>query len=543
MDAMNIKVLSIAILLIVSMNLSAAENKTKTKQVFQRIFNLFQDAKYDDVISSLNLIEKKLEQSSKKITELESLVFYWKAMSYSRLNDYELAEDYFEKALTNKYITDDIFYEYGQVLYVSEKLQKARIAFKKSVQKKFKMAVSLYYIASISQELKHYKKAVSFYNMIEKIPKEESLEVLQAARAQIADIYLIKIEKQSDAFSGIKNYVIPQYEKAIKVNESSKLAETLRDKITELQRRYEIILFKMRNGRPTARPPHYIRANFLYGVNDNVTTISNDEKKSQNAEDYSSAYYTTGVFARYSIYPNSVFSYSPEFSTSVTKYLGDSESLLPYNTYYIKGALKTNFEHMYNNAPATLYFDLDYTYNADDSDADKSFAFATEVYGMTISEELQLFENNPSTFRFNYAMTSAEDESASFKTYGFSYEQLILFKKITLFWYNNLSFSKYDDSASNSLDVNALISRIDFIFPTFYNLFNPTVFYSSTSSNYINDSDKGILALSSIGMNINRPISKKWYLTLEYSQSTQVADQDADNYNQSLFSLNLDYIY
>jgi hypothetical protein len=44
-------------------------------------------------------------------------------------------------------------------------------------------------------------------------------------------------------------------------------------------------------------------------------------------------------------------------------------------------------------------------------------------------------------------------------------------------------------------------------------------------------------------VNLNRPLSKKWYLTLDYSFGSQAADEDSDVYKQQLITLNLDYIY
>ena len=71
---------------------------------------------------------KKLEnKNSKKANQLKGLLNYWKGMSYSRINEFDKAIEYFSKAIELKYETEDLFYEYGQVLYVADKFKKARI--------------------------------------------------------------------------------------------------------------------------------------------------------------------------------------------------------------------------------------------------------------------------------------------------------------------------------------------------------------------------------------------------------------------------------
>ncbi len=541
--------LSILFLLLIETQVFAQDKKeaskkvSKTQSFITKILIRFEQGRYEDVIEILDKVQKKIPPKSKKAKELQGLIYYWRGMCYSRINDYELAEEYLEKAIDANYNAKDIFYEYGQVLYVAQKMRKARIAFKRSVKNRYKMAVSLYYIASISQEIEDYKKAVTFYSMIERLPEEDKKDVLQASRTQIADIYLLKVERRPDAFSAVKNYVIPQYEKALEVDEDSRLADTIRKKIRDLQKKYELLLFKMRNGRPTAIPPYYLKAGIVYGSNDNVTATSEDDKSSLNTEDYSSTYYTADIFTRYSFYPNSALSFAPELSASYTKYTSTSETLLPFNSYFVKAAFKTNFEHIYNSAPATMYLDLDYTYNADDTDADEKLEFASNAYGATLSEEMQIFQNNPSTFRINYAKTAADLDTNSNSSFGFNYEQLVLLGYTTLYWYNNYNVVRYDDESSETLNANAITSRLDAIFPTLWGLFNPTLYASIASTNYIENSDRGVTNLVTYGLNMNRPVGKKLYMTADFSTSSQTGDQDEDNFKQIVGTFRLDYIY
>ncbi len=511
------------------------------QDTIQKVYINFESGKYLDTIKYLNAVQKRLNPKSENFNTYLGLISYWKAMSYSRLNEFDLAETFFIKALEVNYKSENIYYEYGQVLYVSLKYKRARIAFKKSYEQGYKKAISLYYIAFISQEIKDYKKAVRFYNMVEKLNDEEKKDVVQASRMQIGDIYLAQIESRPEPFNGVKDYVIPQYEHALDYDEKSTLADQIRKKIETLQRKYEILLFQMRNGKPTSRPPYYLRANFLYGIDNNVTSTSEGNKSDLSTGDYESNYYQVGFYSRYSFYPSSSFSYAPELSASYTQYSSNSTSILPFNKYYIKTALKMNYEHHYSAKPATFFTDIDYTYNADDADADESFAASDNTYGVTFSEELQFWENNPSTFRLRFENVAAEEDTSNSTNLSFSYEQVVILKWMTLFFYNNYTQTSYP--SNDTSNTTALTNRLDMIMPSFYKLFNPTVYLSRVATTYTNDSDRGTPSLMTYGINLNRPLGGKFYLMVDYSIASQTADADDDNYDKQLITFNLNYIY
>src|SRR5690606_4082582 len=123
------------------------------------------------------------------------------------------------------------YYEIAQAYYVSDKLIEARQQFRNSVKIGFKRAVSLYYMAFISQQIKDVKKAASYFNAIEKLPDDEKRDVIQAARMQLGDIYLAKVEQMPNSFKKVEEVVIPQYKKALAWDEDSSLAPEIREKI------------------------------------------------------------------------------------------------------------------------------------------------------------------------------------------------------------------------------------------------------------------------------------------------------------------------
>lgn len=211
--------------------------------------NLYSQGKYNATAEELIAVEAKLPSTSSK--SLRGLISYWKAICYNKSQDFPAAIANFDKSLQYDYRPEDIHYEYGQALFAAEKLQEARLQFRESLKRKFKRAVSLYYIAYVSKELGDKKKAVTFYQAIDKLNDEEAMEVKQAAQMQIGDIYLEQVEKHPDAIKAVETYVIPQYKYAYEVDQKSALAPQIQHKIRSLQEKYDLVMFRLRNGRPT----------------------------------------------------------------------------------------------------------------------------------------------------------------------------------------------------------------------------------------------------------------------------------------------------
>lgn len=525
--------------LILSVNFNSFAAVT-SKEYLQKVYQWYESGEYETAISELEKFDR-LIPSSKKSAQIIGLIEYWKGLNYARMNEFDLAQTHLKNAIDKKYNAKDLYYEYGQVLYTQEKFHSARIAFKNSIKAKYKTAISLYYIAFISQELKDYKRAVRFYNMIEKLPEEEKKEVIQAARMQVGDIYLERVEKLPDTYKSVKKYVVPQYKKALDWDSASTLAQDIKRKIEAIERKYELALFKMRNGRPTTRPPYFLRLNYLYGSNDNVNSIDESTKDSLKDSQIASAYNTVGVFGRYTFYPSSTYSISPEVRANYTKYSSTESEILKNNNYAITTALKVNHEHSYNDAPATFYIDTEFTYNADDADADKTMALSSQVTSFSLNEELQLISGQSSNFRFQYSSTAPANDGEKYSTTSLTYEHLLYIGGTSIFGFIGQDRTRY--ASTTTQDTNILNSRFDFIFPTVWILFDPTIYLSYSKTSYINDSARDVANKTLYGFNLNRQVGPKMYLTFDFSIENQTAKADTDAYKKQIMSLNLDYIF
>ena len=121
------------------------------------------------------------------------------------------------------------------------------------------------------------------------------------------------------------------------------------------------------------------------------------------------------------------------------------------------------------------------------------------------------------------------------------YEQIYLSKFTTVFFFGQYANNVYADAAAEASNNNALTMRFDFIFSQ-VQIVSPTLYVSMVNTDYVDDSDRAATTLTTFGINVARKLSKKYYLTLDYSMGSQSGDAD-DTYNQSVTTLNLDYIY
>lgn len=532
-----LKFISFLFLILISANSYAKLDSTNAQ--IKKIFNLYVNGEYDSALRTLEKIQVNLQTHMKNKKDIQGFIYYWQGLCHIKLSEYEDAIKNLERAIKEKFDAKDLYYEYGQALYTSLKLKKAREAFKVSVKRKYKRGVSLYYIAYISQELDDLKTAVSFFEAIEKLPEEEKKDIVQAARVQVGDIYFEQVKRRRDSLKAITKYVLPQYKKALSYDKESTIADEIRKKIETIERRYDLVLFYLRNGRPTARPPYFMKHNLSYTQDDNVNLISDDSKESLDPEEYSASAMSYNFFGRYSYYPSNTMSLVPQISLGYTKYNSEEDNIKANNNFFITTTLQTTYEHIYNKAPATLFLDVDYTYNMDDSDNDENLEKASDGIGFTLSEQVQFWRGNPSIFRAKYSTTDAEVEESSFVTYSAIYEQMILMNSNILYFTTSYNLNDFPDNESENN--SSLSFRGDFIMANSFQQISPNLYYSVSNKSY----EEGSVteSLANYGINLSRSFGKHWFVYVDYSQSANTSSDVSREYNQSVIRFSIDYIY
>ncbi len=505
--------------------------------LFKEATNLFKQGKYRATTDELSLIETKLFENKTETKAIKGLIAYWKGICFNKIQDYPEAISNFDKSLQADFVPEDLHYEFGQALFASEKLADARIQFRESLKKKFKRAVSLYYIAYISKELGEKKKAVTFYKAIDKLDASEAMEVKQAAEMQIADIYLEQVEKHPDAFKAIETYVIPQYKHALAVDTQSALAPQIETKIRTLQAKYDLVLFKLRNGRPTLIPPYFARIALEYGVDSNVTfSPTNQEVASSKTR---SGFARTDMMGKYTYYPSNYFSIAPEMRFNYTRYLNRTPEIYRNDNYMFAPAVRTGYEHTLNKKPATFLVDYDFSEGKRDVHEEEKLVFAYMSHTFMMGEKFNFFSGGETTLRLRRRIFNSYTDASDSHTTSLVFEQIINTPINTYVLYGSYDMTRVNSSVYNT---NGATIRGDIIMGRVKDWFTPTVGLLIT--NPLNNSARGIEYLINPSARLSKVLRKnlRGNLKADY-QNYKSDDKNNFAYKKYTYSFELEYIF
>lgn len=519
---------------------SAQLQEASKETLFKKSYELFSAGKYNATIDELNTVEAKLSSDPRATNLQKGLVAYWKGIAYNRTQDFQLAIESFDKSLGLNYDPVDINYEYGQALFAIQKMQEARLQFRESLKKRFKRGVSLYYIAYLSKELGDKKKAVTFYQAIHKLPPEESSEVIQAAEMQIGDIYLEQAERHPDSFRAVESYVIPQYKNALENDPDSGLAPVISKKISDLQQKYDLILLRMRNGRPTLNPPYFLRLAQEISNDSNVTFTPQETTTSSSKQ--SSMYSKTDVMGRYTFYVRNVMSIAPELRMNYTYYTNRVKEIYRNDNYMISPAIRTYYEHTLFKRPASVLFDIDHSYIERDVDAKQKLKFASRSYGAMLGERFNYFSWGESILRFKYRKFDSYNTASNADTKSFVYEQVRMFKENILLFYSSYDMTKVDN---NIFDTNSVTLRGDLILAPVKTWFTPSIGLGLTLTDPVNDKkNRGLEKLYNPNIRLSRLFGRRFRgnFKIDYSKNDS-KDKENFAYTKTVYGFELEYIF
>jgi len=519
-----------------SLEISNASNNA----VFKNAVDSYSQGKYQATVEELKTIEAKLTQKGSPNRETLGLIQYWKGICYNRLQDFSESIKSFDKSLGLDYVPVDLHYEYGQALFAAEKLSEARIQFRESVKKKFKRGVSLYYIGYISKEMGERKKAFTFFKAINKLSEEEAKEVRQASEMQVGDIYLEQVEKRADAFKSVETYVIPQYQLAYEIDKESALAPQIQEKIVNLQRKYDLILFQLRNGRPTLNPPYFLRISQEFGQDSNVT-FSPAETTISKAKQ-ASIYSKTDFIGRYTFYYRDYFSIAPEFRFNNTYYFNRVPEIYRNDNFLLAPAVRTSYEHTLFKKPAAFLFDYDFNEARRDVNAEENLEFSSRSHSLMFGERFNYWNFGETIVRLRYRMLDSYLDVSDSNTTSLVFEQVRSLTLNTLLFYASYDRMRVTDS---TYDTDSLTLRVDLIMPRVKDWFTPSFGLSLTSTDPINNKDqRGRETLINPSARFAKTFKKNWRANLKYDyQKNDSKDEENFAYTKSVYAFELEYLF
>jgi len=108
-------------------------------------------------------------------------------------------------------------------------------------------------------------------------------------------------------------------------------------------------------------------------------------------------------------------------------------------------------------------------------------------------------------------------------------------------------YVSYDQlrNKESMFDTNSLTTRVDFLLPSYKNLFTPVVGMGVTRTNPINDfSNRGIEYLYNPSFRLNRNLDSNWRTGFKFDyQLNESKDKDQFAYRKALASLEVEYVY
>jgi tetratricopeptide (TPR) repeat protein len=508
--------------------------------LFSKVSEHYKKDRFDLAFKELQALEEKLNEKNLDDQKLRPVMKYLQGMSALRVNDFPASITAFEEAIKLGFESEDIYYEYGQALYANENYPKARAQFVKSFKRGFKKAVSLYYIAYISKELKDTKRAYKFLKRIESLPPEEAREVLQASRMQLGDLLLEKAQDHPDEFRMMEEHVIPQYEKALEVDKSSGLASIIQEKIITLQRKYDLLLFQLRNGRPVLRPPYFLRLAQELGVDSNVVFNPNEASISRSKQ--SSEFSKTDFFGRYTFYLQDFFSIAPEVRANNMYYFNRVPEIYRNDTRYYSVALRSSYEHEVNGRPAATLLDFDYNETLRDINQEKKLKYNSSSYSFMLGQRLLLWDRGETVARLRYRKFDSYSELFGSSTWSASLEQVVNFSFETLLFYASYDRSRVKESF---FDTDSFTLRADLVISRFHNWFVPVIGVGLTRVEPKNSLDsRGVETLVNPGVRLIKKMHKNWNAILRYDyQKYDSKDNDGFAYRKTIYGLEVEYLF
>ncbi len=496
-------------------------NSYANTQVLTDVFKLLKQGSYEEII-------KKLNNTKSRDKNFLGTKHYLVALSYSRSQDYQSAIENFAIAIKLDNKSPDLFYEFGQALYAMNELEKAQKAFFQSAKNDFKVSPSNYYIAHIYQLLDQHKNAKTFF---EKIISDSSAttDMKQVARFQLTESLLEMARKTQDTKDIVKKHIIPGYEKAFSIKTSGSTAADISKRLLQVQDEFGLNPNKLVSGKkiPLKRFKASFSQEFTYNNN---FTLTNDLPGNQQTKADTFVLvselnigYDFILKRRYTITPS--LSLEKEIHTE-----RDDSNVYSSDGYEIEPTIDFKFAHRAFNNPASLYFNFDYTYKAEDRESVKEQVFNNRTTTYELGEKFKYFKFGESTLKLKQKYFRSYSESLHIDTTTLAFDQIMIRKGKVYLLLLNYDMNDYINSSTNNTD--SLLARVDMIWPLFMPKLTLNLGASYTWLKYDDAdeaADNGTEKTLSTTLKFTREISKKSSLDLEYVYTKNSSlDEDSD---------------
>lgn len=520
------------LLLILASSLSHAEIRSDEMRTTA---TLYYSGKYEDALSELKRIKDRLERREDSFRQEIAFISYWEGLAFKRIGELEKAQESFKKSLEAQYAPLDLNYEYGQTLYALNKYEEARLQFRESLKRKYKRGISLYYIGLISKEMGETKKALTFLNSILKIEDEDFKEVKQASEMLIAEMYLDQSENRPE---NVSKYVIPQYKKALKENPESELASDIQNKILELEYKYDLELFKMRNGRAISEKPYVLRFRQEIGNDSNVFYTASQILPKNKKE---SAYTRTDLYGRYTFYHKDALTITPELRLNGTYYFRRKKEIYRNDNLFFSPGISSVYEHTIFNRAGGLILEYRYDEAQRDIYSSKKYDLSYRAHHFVLGERLNIFQTGETLFKVGHQVGWSYKAEYDLKENFISLEQSFELSKNSLNVLLDYRSYRFGDSIYNA----DAITLAGSFFMWDREDFSPGLTLGVTRTDPIKDRlRRGQEMMWFSNLKVVKAFDKNWstVLKLEMEENKSKATKEY-SYSKLNYSLGIDYLF
>lgn len=518
-------------LLLFSLLISAQSfaNSGKMKQALED----FKRGSYQKVITSIISVK-----GNKNVLRTKN---YLLGLSYNRLQEYDLSIKHFRSSIKLGQDADDIYYEFGQALYANNSLNKARASFKKSYKRNYKRDSSLYYMGHISQILEQPRKAKSYYVKLIK-SKTADTNLIQVGRFQLAEVLLTMARGNAEDRRLVKKFVLPQMDRALKVNDSSSLAPEIYTRKKEIEREFGLDPNILYNGRRVnaKRWNASISQKFVY--DNNISLTSDLPSSAASLED--SFIFRTNIDADYNWILKKRYIIKPVLSYEFKKHTNrDSEPVKTQDSFDVTPGLRNSFEHKAFNNPASFIFDITYNYSGRYRADTNNKSFYSRYLNFSIGEKFKFFSKGETSFKVKFKDLKSNSENLHSKTKSFAFDQVYLTLRgnIILFL---MSYDAMDTYNNTSSSTNTTLLRFDFINPTLLPNINLHFGASMSFIDYVDAAEstsRGVEKTFTPMIKLTKKVTKKLKFSVAYEYTKNTSLKEAYKYTKHVTTSALKY--
>jgi tetratricopeptide (TPR) repeat protein len=483
---------------------------------------------------------RELERIQTTNQRILSTRAYLRGVSHSRLQQFTRASEALNEAANLGNDSRDLFYELGQAYYARNSMEDARKSFLRSYQLGHMRAVSLYYMAHISQLLYEHDKAMRFF---EEILNESSADanLKQVAIFQRAEVQLVANEERTlkERSSLVSTTIIPELDRALEAAPEGNAVADIRRRRQEILDQYNLDPTKMLNGRPI--PQKKFSGNFSQKLryDDNIT-LANDQPTVV-ATQRDSYVLDSSLYATYNMALWRRLALMPELRISRTHHLDRQDSTIYSNDRLSYApAIRSRIEHKIFDRQAAFIMQLFYDKAKQASTTDKSLEDFSESWTYGTGYRISLLPWGDSTVRFRHKRYRAENNSLDNDTNTFSLEQSLMLPNRHLI----VLLLQYDDTDNfnnpNSSSTTTM-ARADYIIT---NIIPRTNLYFGLSYMGMKTElqpERGNEVTWNPSVRMTRRLSPNMRLGIDYNYNTKSSGLVANEYTKNTTSLELRY--